>query len=669
MRDAGKEYFATRTGSAFAKALMERVEDFYRALETSGRMDIYARLHKAKYLGFYRGAQTNTGGDQDEFLLVHANHYANIIGNMVTMTSSSRPSYEPRATNSDHKSRAQTLVARGILDDYNRRKGMGKVSEDCTDLGVSFGEGEAVLEWDGKAGEDYMPDPNKAGEMLKEGDITFREFEPWNCIRDCQLNSAKKMTWRIYRDFADRFELASRFPEARDLILNMEPDLKMGANARYIHMANLTGSDQIPFYTFYHDRTAACPNGRMAIFVSDQVTLMEGALPYRGFPGHRLAPDEQRGTPFGYSIAFDLLPIQECVDALASIIQTNQEGFGVQNVLIPIGVGIQLRQLSDGMNGLYYDPKVGKPEPLKLLATPKEIFDWIEYLVHWMEIISGVNSVARGNPEASLKSGAALALVQSMAIQFNSKLQKAYASHIESMGTGVIQMLATFPQTKRMVEIAGKANRSYMKAFEAKDLQTISRVSVDMGNPLARTTAGKVQMAEDLMSKGLVNAEQYVQVLTTGNLEPMTEGKNAELMLIVSENELLADGKPPIVAITDDHALHIQEHKSVLASPESRMDPKIVKITTDHLAEHIRILEQLSMTNPNLLMALGQQPVQPPAPPSPVPAPPPGGGPAADLKDATNPVTGKAAEVKGPQMPKNPMNGQRVEPPLPTAAI
>ena len=53
-----------------------------------------------------------------------------------------------------------------------------------------------------------------------------------------------------------------------------------------------------------------------------------------------------------------------------------------------------------------------------------------------METLSGVNSVARGNPEASLQSGTALAMVQSQALQFMSGLQQSYIQLIEDVGTG-----------------------------------------------------------------------------------------------------------------------------------------------------------------------------------------------------------------------------------------
>jgi hypothetical protein len=144
--------------------------------------------------------------------------------------------------------------------------------------------------------------------------------------------------------------------------------------------------------------------------------------------------------------------------------------------------------------------------------------------------------------------------------------------------------------------------------------------------------------------------DQYIQVLTTGTLEPLIEGKQAELMNIRSENEALADGRPVIALLTDNHALHISEHKCVLSSPEARMNKKIVETTLVHIQEHITQLQTLTATNPTLLAILGQQPAMGP--------PPQAAGPM-----AAAPVTEVGTpEARLPSLPKNPLTGKPFTP-------
>jgi len=334
---------------------------------------------------------------------------------------------------------------------------------------------------------------------------------------------------------------------------------------------------------------------------------------------------------------------------------------------MPNGANIGVTQLAGGLNVINYDPKNGKPEGLNLTNTPPEIFNFMDMLSKLGEMLSGINSVTRGQPETNLKSGAALALVQSMAIQFASGLQQTYAQLLENLGTGVVNLLKDFAKTPRMAAIAGKSKRTYMREFSGKDLANINRVQVDMGNPLARTTAGKVQIAQDLLAAGMIqDPDQYLMVLTTGRLEPLIEGKQAEIMLVRSENEKLAEGQPAQAVATDNHKFHISEHKSVIASPEARQNPGVIQAALTHIQEHIQLLRT---TDPGLLVVLGQQPiapVMPPgmptgAPPGPAPA---GGGPAgpADVMNPEPPAEQAAAKVRMPNMPKNPLSGARFNP-------
>ena len=658
--------FATLVGAEFSAASLEKIKLFYDTLASTGRLALYKRLHVYYYHGFYRGGVLQYTGDQNEYTTGHVNHFRNILQHVLNMTTSQRPSFEPKATNTDYKSMSQTIVATNVLEYYNRAKNLDGVMVKGTEHGIVFAEGEIVPEWDVNAGDPFMPDPTAPGGVRNQGDVKFNNYAPYDCIRDLSLPKSADMKWRFYRDFVNKYDLAAVYPEATDRIMALNLD-KTQQKDRWLGAVNVNDSDLVAVYKFYHDKTPAVPKGRFAVVIDEQAPLIDTALPYKFFPGFRLCPGEQDGSPFGYSISFDLLPLQEAIDILYSIVITNQTNFGVQNITMPDGSNITVQQLINGLNLIKYDPKFGKPEALNLTNTPAEIFNFIKTLENLMETIGGINSVTRGNPEASLKSGAALALVQSMAIQFNSGLQKAYAIALEGVGTALIRILHAFAKTPRMIEIAGRSNRSYMKSFQSSDLESIARVTVDMGNPLSRTTAGKVQMAETLMDRGMLKTpEQYIQVITTGKLEPTIEGDQAELMLIRTENEQMSEGKGAMAAITDRHVLHISEHKVVLASPEARMNPTTVKVTTAHIQEHLNLLTTLSASNPNFLIALGQQPLQP-APNGNLPTvtpPAPGGppAPAAPVVDATDPLTKEGSAIKIAGMPTNPLTKEKFSP-------
>src|SRR5690606_22441740 len=133
--------------------------------------------------------------------------------------------------------------------------------------------------------------------------------------------------------------------------------------------------------------------------------------------------------------------------------------------------------------------------------------------------------------------GNALALVQSMALQYMSGLQQSYVQLIEDVGTGLIKMLQRFASVPRIAAIVGKSNRTEMREFSGDDLSRITRIVVDVGNPLSRTIAGRTEMGEHLLQMGLIKTpEQYFTILDTGRLDAMTDDTQSELYLIKAEN-------------------------------------------------------------------------------------------------------------------------------------
>lgn len=645
MSNSFRPYWASVGSADIADNILEKVKDYYEYLSLSGRLDLWRRSWGYYYRPRINGGMINPAGQQGELTSVNINHYRNLLLHLETMTVQQRANFEPRATNSDVKSQSQVILAAGLLDYYMREKKLERNIKSAVKDCLIFSEGFVRAEWDATSGDVYGQ--TATGSPAYQGDIRYTNYNPLNVIRDYFKQAASQEDWSILRDFQNKYTLAAKFPELNDQILNDCDDYLELARTTTFNIFNLEDTDNIAVYTLLHKPTPAMPNGRYTQILDNGTILMDGPLPYDETHVYRIAPDEETGTIFGYSVGFDLLPVQECIDILYSTVITNQATFGVQNILTPKGHDLSTSQISGALNLMEYDPALGKPEALNLTSTPPEIFNFINQLESLAETLSGVNSVARGNPEASLKSGAALALVQSMAIQFSMNLQQSYAQLVEDLGTGTINILKTYASVPRVAAIAGKSNRPLMREFSGQDLSGISRVTVDMGNPLTRTTAGKENLANNYLEKGMIdNPDQYIQVINTGRLEPVIEGKQAELLLIKSENEMLADGQPQRALITDQHAQHILEHKTVLASPEVRMDPNspIIQATLMHIQEHINFLKT---ADPALLALIHQTSMAPP------PMPPQNGG-TSEMLDGAPPVVKQAQGVEGPNMPAPP---------------
>jgi hypothetical protein len=594
---------------------------------------MWSAYHGAYYTDSSDSHNISFGGEQGELVQLSVNHIRNLAQHMLNMITSTRPTMQARSINTDYKSLVQTKLANGLLDYYMRDHRLETFLKMAVEYSIVFGSGYVKIEWNATRGEVY--DINEAlGTEIREGDIEFSNLSPFDVMFDTNRED-KNHDWVICRSFKNRYDLIAKYPEYEDKILSLATKSQIQGLSNFSFSYDET--DLIPIYEFYHKRTESMPDGRYLLFLSSDIILLDSPMPYRSLPIYAIAPNYYLGTPYGYTPMFDLLGLQDSVNALYSTILTNQTAFGVQNILVPKGSDVSLTSLSGNLNVIEANMQAGEIKPLNLTQTPKEIFDFVMMLEKTMETISGVNAVSRGNPDPNLRSGNALALVQSMTLQFMSGLQQSYVALIEDLGTGIINILKDHAVVPRVASIVGKSNRSYLKEFTGDDLSSVSRVVVDIGNPLSRTTAGKVEMAEQMLQMGVIKTpEQYFSVINTGQLDVMTEDTQSQLFLVKGENERFVNGEPVIAIKTDDHLLHIKEHSSVLADPELRFQPDVVARVTEHIQEHIDLLRTV---DPDLLRMLNQQPLGPE-----------GGSPAAPQSPQTPPnasMQGQNPEMMG----------------------
>jgi hypothetical protein len=658
------QYFATLKGHDFAKACMARVNEHYRHLRAEG---YHTRFLKSE-LAYYGLSTTANGarsdgitrsGEKNELAMLKVNHYRNLAQHMLTLCTSQRPAPQPIASNSDSKTQQQVTLAHGLLDYYSREKRVERSLKRAAEMGIIYSEGYIELEWDTAIGDEYGVRDNDDGTQtsVREGDIRVHNLTPLDVIRDPFHDPHQAQDWVITRHFENRYELIAKFPEWAEFILAL-PQAQLDAdNFRpTFRTTTYQYSDDVATYRFYCESSGAVPGGRMATILSDDIILTDGPMPYRRIPVRRISPADQLGTSFGYSPMFDLVGIQEAIDALYSVVLTNQTTFGVQTIVVAKGHGLTYSQIARGLALLEVNSKDHKPEALNLTFTPQEVFNFIRQLEDVMETLSGINSTVRGNPEASLKSGSALALVQSQAIQFSSGLQQSYAQLVEDVFTDMLNILKDFAKTERVVAIVGKYNQYQLREFNGNDLDLISRVVVDSGSALSKTLPGRMQIAQDLLNNGLVKSpEQYLAVVNTGQLTPMTEGQNAELILIRSENEVMANGQDAIALDIDQHSLHIREHRALLANLSARSNASVVRAVLAHIQQHI---DALKMADPALLSQIGEQSMS--AQPMPVEqaagGTPPGGG------EAPIQLPQLTAPAPKPEYPINPTTGQQWDP-------
>ncbi len=520
-------YFAADTAENLANNCLRKAGSFYNTLQSNMYLDTLVKMWRY-YHGIFNDQLNNGyheitfGGQEGELAQLPVNHFRNIAEHIKNMILSDRPTMETRSINTDAKSLSQTYLAEGILDYYMREKKLEDYIQRCTEMAIVLGSSYLRMEWNATAGETYDVDP-ETGESAQMGEMEFTTLSPFDVVFD-GTKEYWSNEWLIVRSYQNRFSLAAKYPELKEKILGLAT--KSDANIYRLSVFSNDQTDDIPVYEFFHKRTPALPEGRYTMFLSDDIIPLDLPLPYREIPIYRIAAGEYMGTPYGYSPMFDLYPLQEAINATNSTILTNQSAFGVQNLFVERGSDIDINSLEGALNIIIGNKP---PIPLQMTATPKEVFDYLEKLERDMETISGISSVTRGNPESSLKSGTALALVQSMSIQFISGLQKNYVKFVEAVGTSLISILKDFAKTPQTIAVVGKDNQYMLKDFTGDDISSINRVIVSMGNPLSKCLKkdtpvlmfdGSIKMVQDIKNGELVmgpdSKKRTVKYVTVG---------------------------------------------------------------------------------------------------------------------------------------------------------
>jgi hypothetical protein len=619
-KSTNNKYFAAREAKDAAKILLEKATDWTNILTSNGYLE---KLKSC--LGAYHGAYFNDShtisfaGEQGELAQLPVNHIRNLAQHMFVMTTASRPQMEARAANSDYKSSAQVTLANGLLDYYMREKRLERYINNAVEQSIVLGSGYVKVEWDATAGK-VIEEDEELGEKIYEGDIKFTNLSPFDVVFDVNREDSDH-DWILVRTYKNKFDLAAKYPEYEDEIIAL--DVKNGTNSYNSQIFRKVASDQVEVWTMYHRRSDAMPGGRELVFLSDEIMISDTVLQYRRIPIFRMSPNNILGTAFGYSNLFDLLPLQEGINHLYSAIMSNNIAFATQNLFVESGANIDITNLGGGLNIIQGSKQ---PVPLNLLGTSPETFQFLSILEGKMEQLSGINGVTRGTPDpaANLRSGTSLALVQSMAIQFQNGLQQQYVQLIEDLGVAILEILQDNASSPRVASIVGVNNKQYIVEFKGSDISDINRVIVDVGNPLARTTAGRVQMAEQMMQMKPeeFSFQQYVQVINTGRIDGMTSKIVDQENLIQQENEALTNGKTIKAMVWDDHKEHILHHRNVLNDLDIRNDDARASVVYNHLMEHIEFARNadpavLTVTNQQTL----PQPTPPPAPANPAAEP------------------------------------------------
>lgn len=682
MKSAPRTYFATKSPDDIGELLIQKVQQYpqHRWIqEYDARLqDAWRYYYGYDHEGMHATSQVLRGGDQGELAKARVNHARALVNALLNLVTAPKFVWTPRASSLDYEAIKQTRLATQVLEHYWHNARVAAFASKACEESIVFTEGFVHLEWDDMAGGLAYPDPDDPKKVIRSGDLRFSNVSTWDVIRNPSTKSWEDLNWVIVRLWKNRYDLAARYPDAEEDILDITPDDGTPV-AKHDPTTVEWDSDEIPLFVFYHKPTPSLPFGREVRFLSSGKVLSDRTLDLDSIPLYRVTPGDITGKPFGYSSYHEILGLQEIADSVLSSLTTNITSFGTQNIAVEKGSDVSVEELT-GARLIYFREGGKPPEGINFMAARPEQFQFLDSLKDVMELLMGLNSVVRGEAQSDRMSGAALALLQSQALQQASHLVGNYNRMVEALGTGVIRMIRARASHPLKIAIVGKTRHHLAQEADvsSESLNAVEQVYVELGNPISQSAAGRMEIATTMLEQGLVKSpEQLQEVLTTGRLDPITQADTEEFALIMRENQSLSEGKAPPVLISDNHLLHAQEHKSVAASPAARENPDLTAAYLEHMHQHYalyynvppQMVREDPLYHQRMLMLLGQQPPPMPEPP-PGEGPPPEGGPPPEEEEegvAEQPVEipgaeGSDIEDNLPSVPVNPATGQRWDP-------
>lgn len=562
------------------------------------------------------------------------------------------------AVNTDSQSLADADRCTAILENLWKQKGFEADAISCALEAILFGESARLILWDATAGD---PVAQIEEQRFYAGDVRSWSVPTWDLFRSASAKSFEESPWLCARVPRSKWELVAEFPDRRDDILNLS---QSATSLSVVPSVSPVGPgaldpDSVAVFYFFHKRMPALPTGLQAILLSPDCILAHGPLEdcYADpLPIHRLAAGDVVGTPWAYSDYWDSLALQDLRDDVESALATNIVTFGRQLIAVESGVNVSTIQIANGPTLIEHPPGKMPPTPVQLTAQPPSAFQHLEALKRAGREVMGLNDFVMGQVESAEMNAQYAALMASLAIQQNSNFQKSWVKFTNGEGRGMLKVFRAKASHERKVAIIGEHGPQTSETFNGQTFEALDDVYVTIAGPLSQSTAGRMQIAQMFLDRGFVlTPEQLQQVVTTGNLKPLTQGLEAELVYIAAENEQLLKGTSPPVKITDSHQMHIREHRAATFSEQARENEQVNVVTDEHIKQH---LDFWLNTDPRILAAMGQAPAPPPQMPA------PGGPPDAKkqeqaAKPLENPLDSQPQfkDVKLPEAPPDPHSG------------
>lgn len=600
--DPSQIYWARKTGEDFTSAIAEKEEAYFESARNRGLIAMWLTAYAAHHgltpddLRDFATQTIGFTGNELELLRFHLNLVRPYIRHQTSLALGEPAAFKALVNNSDHRSLAKSLLTDKIINALYKRYA-APLDMEVAESDGAFGLGGTHYRWDFLGGDD-MKVPREVQledgstvehyKIEKSGEPIVTLVYPWTLVQETRVSGEHQ--WRMVRETDSRWNLIANFPQHKEKLLAVRTDYDRYDFGTLFRLEELyyASKDQLTVKHFYHKRCAAVPEGRYVMMVND-IILWDGPCPRkRGMPIAVMQSGKFIESTFGYADAWDLIAIQQALNQVNSDEMQNYATFGRQSIAIEKGTEVTIDAIAQG-TAFYVPPNAQMPRAVQLAAVPATLPDLKSYLHKMLDTVSGQNAASRGDPDPNVRSGEMNALLDSIAIRYQSFRQDAARRFRIEGATIQLDMITRYGETPFLVDIAGIEQRSYVAEFTKEDLSGVQRIDIEQVSPLMQSTAGRLQLVTALRNMPPEDRAAAYEMITSSNTTRWLKTENACEQLIRKENELLVTGSAPVyVSQGDDpfkhYPMHFAMREQLLAADTP--DLEAIARINDHLLEH-----------------------------------------------------------------------------------
>jgi hypothetical protein len=526
------------------KWLQEDIKTKFNA--ASSRIEMY-RKYEALFKGIHYKSMDYRRNENDDSYSgtkqprMAVNFVQEMLETKVSQRAKNKPGYAVIPNNDEIDDINNAKTVKMLLDNRNQELDIDRKFSDGDRMNFMRGESFTFVTWDENSGAVHpeykkaqangikIPRLDKNGQPIEGqfidsavtiGDVNVRVLGPERCFPEQNCNSFDECDDITEMDWMHLDNLKATYPEHADKI-TINDDYFFYDSADY---AIKKRKNHAAVFTYWHRKTKFLPEGRKIVYVIGCI-LEDGPLPYSHgklpcvFDTDIDVPDELHGRPFLVNIA----QLQNLHNMCMASIARNIAVSSMPKWVMPKGT-VHRDKLNNEYGIIEYSGPIA-PQMVTYSAINKDLYEMPDKFEKYIQNMSMVDTMARGEPPPGIKAAVALQFLDEQDQQRQSTGIAKRLKRIKDTYKMMISVMGDYYKAEdgRMVRILGADNSYLINSFEQADFNCAYDIRILNTSSLPDSKAGRISAILDIntatQADPMFGKEEISQMLDLANDE------------------------------------------------------------------------------------------------------------------------------------------------------